>query len=166
MIKKLLILTLLSSSVYAAQGPSTDVIPNSNCNFGQFVHKDEIKPNIRNKSELNQVLKRQDSVFNKLSDSAKKMFVDSLKFNEKGLTSYNYQVLIDELTENEINLLIREFGFANVGTYLIQSENLGGDFSYSTMGSGEASKIGEKGYSCSSPGTCREEQGAICTRNC
>lgn len=166
MIKKLLLVTLFSSGAFAA----TEVLPGnsevSNCSYGHMVHRDVVEANIKNKLDLSKVLKRNDSVFNRLSDSARKVFVDSLKFNDKGLTSYNYQVLVDELTESEINLLIQEFGFKNVGTYLIKSENLGGDFSYSVMGSGEASKIGEKNYSCSSPGTCREEQGAICTRNC
>jgi hypothetical protein len=122
----------------------------------------------------------------RLSSSAKKRFLKSLRFNEKGLTSFSYADL-EGLTATEIYRILSLFGVqsdtsaiksarikSETDALIMQSPNVacgpgtgigcgdgGGD------GGGGGGGGGDRyNYKCDPPHTCTPSAGDYCTSNC
>ena len=67
---------------------------------------------IKSKQDLNYYLENDNKAFpiNKLNDKDKSVFINSLEFNNDGLTTFNYSVL-KNLNESEIYSILSLFGF-------------------------------------------------------
>jgi hypothetical protein len=123
------------------------------------------------------------SPLNKLTPENKATFINSLTFNERGLTSLSYHALEADLTPTEIYKLTALLGMPHL-TSLMQnakpvteldrllpaegaSRNAAGQLK---AGNGLRNKLpgfGDfEGYWCISRATCEQKQGSICTSNC
>lgn len=132
------------------------------CELPSKIHIERVGAEIRSHDDLSEMSAKVDPLLERLPDAARETFIESLTFNERGLSGYNFRVLLDYLSETEVNDLMTLFGFNNVGTHLL---------GHNTTMSGEAVRPGEppgfSGYHCLSPGTCaRTDADMICTANC
>lgn len=135
------------------------------CELPQQIHTERVGAEIRSHNDLSSMSARVDPLLERLPLDARETFIDSLTFNERGLSGYNYRVLLDYLSETEVNELMTLFGFNNVGTHLL---------GHMTTMDGGAVRLGEpgeppgfRGFHCLSPGTCAEADASmICTANC
>lgn len=110
--------------------------------------------------------------FRKLRSQAQAEFISSLVFSDKGLASYNFKVIEDSLSVTEAYELLSLFGVQDTirhlkglkvkttADLLIQRKHM------TPLSCCEESEENEKGYRCSSPGTCSMSQTQICTDNC
>ncbi|WP_143073980.1 hypothetical protein [Roseateles sp. YR242] len=122
-----------------------------------------------------------ESPLDKLSPSAKRRFVDSLQFNEKGLTTFQYTDLESELSTSEIYQVLALFGVqhhaasirgarvSSATDLLIKNSLLVCDPSFAAQGIRAATTgicIDYPDYQCIKRGTCESAGGKICTSNC
>lgn len=141
------------------------------------------------KSEIDVVdeLKNSSSPLNRLSDDAKYEFINSLSFNEKGVTSFNYKALESELTPTEIYRVLSLFGMQRLIT-MFKHARLVSESDYLLMNRPENThkhslsaneldtsdsvsavpvfSADHKGYKCSSRATCSRSLTEIYTSNC
>lgn len=75
---------------------------------------------IRSREDLSEHLRRagDKSPLAALPRAARVRFVDSLDFNENGLTQYRYDVLLDNLTASQAYRILRLFGAEGTGAFL------------------------------------------------
>lgn len=112
------------------------------------------------------------SAFAPLSAEAQSTFFQSLKFSEKGLSSFKYKVLEDELTPTQIYKVLSLFGMqhltanfrlARVVTQtdaeLLQSHD-------QSKGFRSYDEVDYPDYACTSRATCGRSLNDICTGNC
>lgn len=126
---------------------------------------------IQSRQELQQYL--DGTVVNKsplgrLSAAARQTFLSSLRFNEKGLTSFRYDVLEDNLTPTEIYTILRLFG-AQQTVPMMQAAHAqtNTDMLLLIGGHGELDDGKDhKDYRCVSRATCKKAMRYICTSNC
>jgi hypothetical protein len=130
---------------------------------------------VKSMDELKEYLKTaapQQSPLNNLSQGPKERFLKSLVFTERGLASFDYRDLNNELGASEIYQLLSIFGVqrttfsipdlradTTADEYVIMLSCPGGDMSTGLCGDHE-------GYWCSSPSTCTELGGNICMSSC
>lgn len=103
-----------------------------------------------------------------LSESAKQRFIESVKFTDNGVASFYLSDLEAELTYSQVYRVLSLIGAQSLITKVtgarIESRL---DAMLAKKGQVQSmSPIGEKGYYCASKGTCRQEDGAICTKSC
>lgn len=113
-----------------------------------------------------------------LSPVARRVFLDSLSFNAKGLTSFNRAVLEDELTASQAYEVLSLFGVqrltpmlhrARVETAtdrLITSPRMAPQGSCGINTPTQGTGCDHDGYRCMSHGTCTKSMDMICTSNC
>ncbi|MEX1829016.1 hypothetical protein [Luteibacter sp. CQ10] len=170
-----------------------DIAPNQDSHARRISYQreiDEARAPIKSESDLRKYLLTESlsSPLNRLSPDAKARFISSLIFSEKGLGSYNYQSLEDELTASQIYDVLSLFG-AQATTHLISGAKVeskadllimqpqvislpceeGGDLPCHGGGGDTGSGGGEVDhfeYSCGSPHTCISTPGAICMHTC
>jgi hypothetical protein len=114
-----------------------------------------------------------------LSPTAKRVFLDSLSFNEKGVTSFNYAILEDELTASQAYKILGLFGVERLTSKLhnarvvsdtdrlimsnmsVQPATCGGGGTTTSTG-----MCDHDDYRCISRATCMSAMSMICTSNC
>lgn len=121
-----------------------------------------------------------------LSKPALNRFVESLRFNENGLTTYRYADLESELTPTQIYQVLALFGQQHQARFMkgarittaLDQEIMQGSIPGVVSGSSDDCDVlsptqpldpqcgGHKNYRCSSPGTCAPSDTLICTDNC
>lgn len=127
---------------------------------------------IKNKADLNRVLEKS-SAIDYLSPTAKEIFLNSLVFGRKGLASFNFSVLKEELDADQAYQLLALFGMQHL-IRNIQGEQ---KKSLDAVESGLQKEItlnnmqpfmmkDYEGYYCRSRATCSRSIGDICTGNC
>jgi hypothetical protein len=105
-----------------------------------------------------------------LSFAAKQRFLASLRFNEKGITSFEYADLQNELTPIQVYKVLALFG-AQRDTAIVNAPPMT-KTDWVVMGGPGGGTVGlpppgdHDGYQCESRGTCRESPSAICTSTC
>jgi len=109
------------------------------------------------------------SVFRVLSPSARKRFLQSLRFGEKGLASFDYRDLRRELTPSQIYTLLSVFGAQRSTASIPGLEVItAADEVIVALGRGPRPPSGDQQYAdyldmyCDSRATCRPSTGAIC----
>lgn len=154
---------------------------------------DELTAPIRSTSELHSHLQMDfRSPLNVLNDSAKWAFVDSLRFSERGLSSFRYDILSGALSIEETYKVLQLFGEQNAirlisGKIAANSEADkaivdfygvdNGDVVDSTLSNLRSRPAPEPepsfvhdddhvNYACVARATCGERNGYICTSNC
>lgn len=114
------------------------------------------------------------SPFDALPDQARRDFIDSLTFNEKGLTSFRFDVLEEHLSPSEIYALMSAFG-AQHTTYMMEKASPETSLDRSLLleaarmstSDGYKHSLGDhENYYCESRATCATLGGRICTSNC
>lgn len=104
-----------------------------------------------------------------LSDSARKRFVESITFNEKGITGFNYADLQAELTPSQTYKVLSLFG-AQHTTSMIPTGRIASPLDATIMESSGPSCPSQpcdyEDYECSDPHTCVTALTSICMRNC
>lgn len=121
---------------------------------------------VKSSEELKNYLKRagNSSPLDKLSPIAKTRFIESLSFNQNGLSQYRYDDLQNELNATGIYKVLRIFGAEQSAPFLqkarIENEIDGGIVALRMMEDHENAR-------CVSHGTCQTGWvGYICTSNC
>lgn len=94
-----------------------------------------------------------------LSNSDRVRFLQSLRFNEKGLTEFDYTALRG-LSSAEVYKLLALFGMQGGSDLLSSSPKSGGASQQMMM----AEFLID--HYCESKGTCREDNSRACTSNC
>ncbi|WP_448098081.1 hypothetical protein [Luteibacter yeojuensis] len=145
---------------------------------------DEARAPIKSEADLQNYLvaEQPNSPLNKLSPAAKAKFLSSLRFGDKALGSYNYEVLENELTASQIYDILSLFG-AQATTHLISGAMVrtstdalimkpqainrpcGPGIDSCDSGGGDGDTDYE-GYGCGRPHTCIVEPGSICMHSC
>lgn len=111
----------------------------------------------------------EDSPLGKLSAGAQQRFLESLVFTDRGLGSFSYQDLRNELTVTEIYQVLSIFGSQRVTTAIpglravSDSDNL---IIRSLSFPDKNRMMGHAEYWCSSRVTCSRSASQICTSNC
>lgn len=127
------------------------------------------------------------SPLNLLSPKARERFLASLRFTERGLSSFDYRPLTEELAVREIYQVLALFGMQRA-TSLMDTARVESDLDRAILdqgtdlGSAKSTCTIEKaaaglptiaacqgdrqGYRCASKGTCESKSGYICTSNC
>lgn len=159
---------------------------------------DEARAPIKSQADLQKYLSTEQasSPLNKLTSESKNRFLSSLVFSDKGLASYNYEELQDQLTASQIYDILGLFG-AQATTSLIKGAAVENNVDRLIMqpgivkpsavigppcetgietacdgthtGGGGGDGDGDhEGYRCTSPNshTCTISNMEICTHNC
>lgn len=104
-----------------------------------------------------------------LSLAARSRFLNSLSFNENGLTGFDYTDLRAELTATQIYRILAIFGAQRV-TPLVDGARSETDVDHLLMAlptnTVEPSMEDHQGYRCESPHTCGESLRHICMSGC
>lgn len=102
-----------------------------------------------------------------LSEMARQTFIESVVFGEKGVGSYDYEVLERELTVTQAYKVLSLIGAQYTLSYLtgLKIETKLDEMLISSK-QAQALPGGFKGYKCESPGTCGIALTKICTSNC
>lgn len=137
---------------------------------------------IKTKSDFDKYIKKipKDSPINLLPGRDRMLFLSSLRFSDKGLASFDYQTLVDNLNVTEAFMVLSLFGqqhlVAKIGGLKIQS-NVDKDILFIN---GATSRVRSKffnnedvfdgdflkGYRCAAPGSCESHSRYACTKNC
>jgi hypothetical protein len=108
----------------------------------------------------------------KLSPATRQQFIDSLSFNENGVTGYRYDGLERELNATQIRKLLSLLGIQESGALLKKVKE---DSSYSTATCYDpvydnfCNGVPSKDYQnmrCANRGSCKPEESWVCTSNC
>jgi hypothetical protein len=107
-----------------------------------------------------------------LTPAAQKRFLASLRFNEKGITSFSYDDLQAELTASQIYQVLSLFGAQHTTAFMRNARVV------TPMDQALLQPLGTTGplcpsqpcdydqYECEKKGTCAAAFNKICTRNC
>ncbi|MCI2245672.1 hypothetical protein L3067_13770 [Xanthomonas sp. PPL568] len=113
-----------------------------------------------------------DSPLNHLSPAARKRFLESLKFNENGVTSFYYADIESQLTSSQAYALLSLFGLQSTLQFMpkLRTTTDGDKEIMRAFGSGSTPGIptpeDHNDYWCSGRATCSRNIGSICTGNC
>ncbi len=111
------------------------------------------------------VIESRSSPLDYLSDEGKATFIDSLSFNDYGVTSFNYRVLENELTYSQIREVLSLIGFQHL-TSMIDGAEIKSDLDRLLADQPIFDSEDHKDYECESRGTCSSSQTKICTSTC
>ncbi|MCC4598276.1 hypothetical protein NRY95_06625 [Xanthomonas campestris pv. phormiicola] len=118
-----------------------------------------------------------DSPLNSLSPAARKRFIDSLQFNDGGVTSFYYADIESQLTSSQAYELLSLFGLQGTLQFMPKLRiNTASDREIiRAFGGGSSTQSSTPGiplpedhqdYWCSGRATCSRNIGSICTGNC
>lgn len=112
-----------------------------------------------------------DSAFHRLSHGGRETFLASLVLTEKGLGSFNYKVLEDELTPTQIHEVLSLFGLGELVSHFknarVETPHDAQLLRSDQSATSSTSCLVIENHYCSPPATCRYENGAHCiTCNC
>ncbi len=124
---------------------------------------------IKNGDDLKEYLESirgRSSPIDALSDGARQRFLDSLKFNERGVTGFRYSELESELTVSQIYKILSLFGAQHATPRFKRAKIISStDRMIGTMNFSEAYPD-HMGYDCIKRATCKVEQSHICMNGC
>ncbi|HJR72089.1 MAG TPA: hypothetical protein VJ806_00430 [Luteimonas sp.] len=112
--------------------------------------------------------KQPNSPLNRLSPGAQKRFIESIQFNEKGVTTYDYADLRAELTASQVYEVLALFGIQGT-TAIIPGLRVNSDADRAIMAPRGAVPMQFPDYPdmmCESRATCSPSVTKICTSNC
>lgn len=121
---------------------------------------------IRSRLELNSFTASgfQASPLNNLSPSDRSLFINSLTFNEKGLTGFRFDVL-SSLNPAAAYRLLSLFGAQKYTSQLDFPRQERTPLDEAIMSQQKTREI-VRGHRCEGQGTCRQDNSAVCTDNC
>jgi hypothetical protein len=183
---------ILASSVYAAypSAPDTKTVDNAQLETviaimqQREVARDALDfamAQIKSENDLQNYLQTQgfsQSPLDALSPPARQRFLTSLQFNERGLTSFEYRDLEEELSASQIYRILSLFGAQHDAAIMKHARVVSPvdqqilDSSFHTNGFGGLGGFGGIGdhsdYKCDrlNPHTCTSDINSICTSNC
>ena len=105
-----------------------------------------------------------DSPLNAMSAAGRERFLKSLRFNDKGLTSFDYADLETELTAGQIYRILKLFG-AERDTAFMRNARVENADDVKIMDM-PRSPIDYRDYECAKRATCTQSNFSICTGNC
>lgn len=137
---------------------------------------DNATATIRSESDLHKYLQAPPiarTPLGNLSPSARRQFLASLTFNDKGLTGFDYRALSNELSASEIYRVLSLFGMQHV-TAQIPGVRVNTPLDAAILrqvspqfcGTGVDCLEDHENYKCESTGSCKMYNGYICTSNC
>lgn len=113
----------------------------------------------------------------RLSPAARSRFIQSLRFNARGLTTFDYTDLVRELGAADIHRVLKPFGFQHL-VAVLPEVRVNSQEDRQVLQTLEETRrlrcgVGEHcneadypGYKCASHATCEESTIHICTSNC
>lgn len=111
-----------------------------------------------------------DSPINALSPAAKSRFVNSLRFNENGVTSFYYADIESELSSSQAYDLLSTFGLQSTLAAMpkLRIDNRKDSEIMAAFSSATPFRMMEdhEGYWCSGRATCSRSVGSICMTGC
>jgi hypothetical protein len=122
---------------------------------------------IKSRADLQQYLAEKHikpSPLDTLSPAAKQRFISSLKFNEHGITTFDYRDLEAGLTSTQIYRVLALFGVQHDSS-LLRHAKIQTPTDRNVMSFGPIFQD-HQDYECSKRATCSESIGDICTSNC
>ena len=164
---KFLFILLFSFSAYSNDLLVEDVINFHDLETQEFLK--EIRENALIKSELDlsvyMEIKDKEFPLNYFTKMNKNTFINSLRFNEKGLTEFEY-TSFNKLSKEEAYKVLALFGFGADSKNLF--ENKGGFIcgSSSIIKGTKCVNSFLKDHYCESKGTCAWKASRYCTTNC
>lgn len=163
---------------------STDAIAGDEANKLSLWHKQVSASTALIKSENQLSILETHPIWNELSSYAQSEFKSSLTFNDKGLTTFNFGVLEEELTVSKIYNLLSLFGQQAYASFMVNARvetdadvlilnrpmlnqreerpNNYNDTNISIM----VLPGDRMHYRCSERATCSPSENDICTHNC
>lgn len=113
----------------------------------------------------------------KLAPASRARFVESLRFNARGLTTFDYSDLVRELGAADIHRLLKPFGFQHLVAVLpdVRVNSQEDKNVLDTLHAARALRCGMgehcnetdyPGYKCIQHATCEDSTQHICTSNC
>lgn len=128
---------------------------------------------IRSRAQLAQFLAHTpaaDSPFSKLSPAARKRFVSSVTFNERGITGFRYGDLEMELSATDAYRILSLFGVEDMVPMLahLRTDTAADRLIMANAGTRVTPMLRADylNYWCASRATCLPHEEAICTSNC
>ena len=124
---------------------------------------------IRSLAELNAHLgSGRSSPLDALSVSARQAFIDSLVFSERGLASFRYVELKQELTAAQTYAVLEVFGLGYDVELIRPGEYVAAPVTSDGVNRSSSAlrKLDHDNYWCSSRATCSQMGGSICISNC
>ncbi len=120
---------------------------------------------IKNKEDLNFYSNLKDSSFplNRLDNEQKNKFINSLTFNEKGLTGFDYSVF-ENLSTDETFKILSLFGAGHISGQIKEDQTY--ELELNFMKNGQVTKKDYKDYRCESRATCVTDNDRICMSSC
>ncbi|WP_182267057.1 hypothetical protein [Stenotrophomonas maltophilia] len=102
-----------------------------------------------------------------LSPLARKQFVDSLVFGDRGLASFNYDPIVAELSASEAYRLLALFGAQRAITYIpgLRRASKADDVVVQSVNPNPVFED-YPGYACSDRATCSSSMSSICMSSC
>lgn len=171
--KHLLPIYALTAALFSAP-TSTWAGSNSSCPVGHNFQLDLaalIAP-IQSQEELKNHLadlQKNSSPLNLLSPSAREQFVNSVTFNDKGVTSYRYDVLELELTLSQayrvLALLGAQHHIVHLKNARVETE-MGKEIRSRLQKDDHTKCVDYPRYKCVAPATCASAPGYICMHSC
>lgn len=124
---------------------------------------------VRSSKDLSRLDSDSRARIDKLSPKSRARFLASLTFSDKGLSGFDYTVLVDELTATEIYSILELFGQQHVTSMLpdvkVESST---DKLIMSLSKDPTMKIraDHLEYRCETRATCVDSTPHICTSNC
>ncbi|WP_439448986.1 hypothetical protein [Stenotrophomonas sp. ATs4] len=102
-----------------------------------------------------------------LSPLARKQFVESLVFGDRGLASFSYEPIVNEMSASEAYRLLSLFGAQRATVYIpgLRQES---DADHMVVQAANPNPVFEDypGYACSGRATCSTSMSSICMSSC
>ncbi|HWT16490.1 MAG TPA: hypothetical protein VN581_11950 [Patescibacteria group bacterium] len=124
---------------------------------------------VRSTKDLSRLDAESRARLDKLSPKARARFLASLTFSDKGLSGFDYTVLVDELTATDIYRILELFGQQHITSMLSDVKvETSTDRLIMSMSKDPTMKIraDHMEYRCETRATCVDSTPHICTSNC
>lgn len=177
--KSMLVSAVLTALVASPLLAQAERAPESPAAYAALAQQTVINQNvaqrlamIRSRTDLANYLastRNQRTPLGMLSPVARRVFTDSLTFNENGLTGFNYKVLEAELTPSQAYQLLSLFGAQRLASMLknarVETQT---DKLIIGMGSTYSPHLinDHEGYACIGRATCGRNMDDICMSGC
>ncbi|AUI05852.1 MULTISPECIES: hypothetical protein [Stenotrophomonas] len=123
--------------------------------------------NSRGRLDLHMIELSPESPLMLLSPLARKQFVDSLVFGDRGLASFSYEPIVSELSAGEAYRLLSLFGAQRAIVHIpgLRQES---EADHVVVQSANPNPVFEDypGYACSGRATCSTSMSSICMSSC
>ena len=160
----LFLTVMASTTVSAGERDVIDLVARDAVRASNVAHQLALLKSATDVYQYSQATPKNLSPLSALSDSDREKFIQSLQFNEKGLTQFDYTVL-EQLSSAQVYKILSLFGMqSSAGLIKARSNSkIDRDVSSPTMRAADFTMDARCGEA---KGTCAISLGSVCTSNC